>query len=178
MPTFSVYKVLSLFFFLLLFTSCKLDRKKEIDRNRFSFKAYSDTKTFFQNVRLIYYDREVIGNGTVVAFRFKDRIVDTTTFHLAPTIVLNQDTNDTLIFLESTQPFDTLTISINNKTLQLKSSSRNDVLEFCTIVYEGIMQEKEILLLPGSKPLFTSTEEKDDFRKVMSDYYRLTRVFY
>lgn len=177
MATFSVNKISFIIFLLVLLTGCKLDRKTEVDRKRFSFKAYADTRTFFQNIRMYYYDREVIPNSEVVAFRFKARSKDSLHFKLQPTIVLNQANNDALLFLESTQPTDSLTIEIGEQTFTLTDLNREKVLEFATLIYEAIMAEKEIFLHPQVQPLFRDEEEKDNFRKVMSDYYRLTRVF-
>jgi hypothetical protein len=178
MATFSVNKIQVLIFLLILLGSgCKLDRKKEVDRNRFSFKAYADSRAFFQNVRMIYYEREVIPNSEVVAFRFKARNKDTTQFHLQPTIVLNMQTNDALLFLEATQAYDSLSLIIDDEYYSLKDRNRENVLEFATIIYEGIMREKIIYLNSKQQLLFSNEEEKENFRKLMSDYYRLTRIF-
>lgn len=178
MATFSVNKIPTIIFLMMFVVSaCKLDRKKEVDRNRFSFKAYTDSRTFFQNVRMIYYDREHIANGEVIAFRFKARSKDTTQFHLNPTIVLNQQTDDALLFLEATQTFDSLNLIIDEKYFLLKDRSRQNVLEFATIIYEAIMTEKTIYLNNKQQLLFSDEEERENFRKVMSDYYRLTRIF-
>ncbi|NBP70741.1 MAG: hypothetical protein EBU52_18630 [Cytophagia bacterium] len=178
MATFSVNKIQVIIFLLAaLLLGCKLDRKKEVDRNRFSFKAYPDSRAFFNNVRMIYYDREQIANSEVVAFRFKARSKDTTEFHLSPTIVINQQTNDALLFIESTQPYDSITLMIDKKVLMLKDRNRDNVLEFATLIYESIIAEKSIYLNNEKSPLFKDEDERENFRKVMSDYYRLTRIF-
>jgi hypothetical protein len=178
MATFSVNKIpLNIFLLMLLAGACKLDRKKEVDRNRFSFKAYADTRRFFQNVRTIYYDREEISDGIVIAFRFKARPKDTLQFHLQPTIVLNQQTDDALLFLEATQTYDSVNLIIDGKSYLLKDRNRENVLEFATLIYEAIMAEKTIYLNGKQQLLFSNEEEKENFRKVMSDYYRLTRIF-
>jgi hypothetical protein len=178
MATFSVNKIQVIIFLLaLVLSGCKLDRRKEVDRNRFSFKAYPDSRAFFNNVRMIYYDREQIANSEVVAFRFKARSKDTTEFHLSPTIVLNQQTNDALLFIESTKPYDSITLMIDKKVLMLKDRNRDNVLEFATLIYESIIAEKSIYLNNEKFPLFKDEDERENFRKVMSDYYRLTRIF-
>jgi hypothetical protein len=178
MATFSVNKIqVIIFLSAAMLSGCKLDRKKEVDRNRFSFKAYPDSRAFFNNVRMIYYDREQIANSEVVAFRFKARSKDTTEFHLSPTIVINQQTNDALLFIESTQPYDSIKLIIDKKVLMLKDRNRDNVLEFATIIYESIIAEKSIYLNNEKFPLFKDEDERENFRKVMSDYYRLTRIF-
>lgn len=178
MATFSVNKIPTIIFLMMLVVSaCKLDRKKEVDRNRFSFKAHADSRAFFQNVRMIYYNREQIANSEVTAFRFKARSKDTAQFHLHPTIVLNQETDDALLFLEATQTFDSLNLIIDEKYFLLKDRSRENVLEFATIIYEAIMAEKTIYLNNKQQLLFSDEAERENFRKVMSDYYRLTRIF-
>lgn len=177
MPTFSVNKILFLFFFSMLVGACQLDRHKQVDRARFTFKAHSDTRTFFQNLRMIYYEREVKNGSQVVAYRFKERIEDSTVLHVHPTIVLNGDTNDALLLVETTQPRDTLMVQIGNSRLSLVDRTRVESLEFCTRLYEGILAEQEIFLEPEHQPLFVNAEERESFRKVLSDYYRLTRIF-
>ena len=178
MATFSVNKIQVIIFLLAaVLSSCKLDRKREVDRNQFSFKAYPDTRAFFNNVRMIYYDREEIANSEVVAFRFKARSKDTTEFHLSPTIVINQQTNDALLFIEATQASDSIKLMIDKKILILKDRNRDNVLEFATLIYEGIMAEKSIYLNNEKSPLFKDEDERENFRKVMSDYYRLTKIF-
>ena len=178
MATFSVNKIpLNIFLLILAVCACKLDRKKEVDRNRFSFKAYVDTRTFFQNVRMVYYDREQIADSEVIAFRFKARSNDSAHFYLNPTIVLNQQTDDALLFLEAPQAYDSVRLIIGEKSFLLKDSNRENALEFATIIYEAIMAEKTIYLNSKQQLLFSNEEEKENFRKVMSDYYRLTRIF-
>jgi hypothetical protein len=178
MATFSVNKIPAIIFLLMfVLSACKLDRKKEVDRSRFSFKAFADSRAFFNNVRMIYYEREVIPNSEVVAFRFKARSRDTTQFHLQPTIVLNMQTNDALLLLEATQAYDSISLIIDEKTFSLKDRNRENVLEYATLIYESIMTEKTIYLNTRQQLLFTDEEERENFRKVMSDYYRLTRIF-
>jgi len=177
MPTFSVNKILFPFFLVVLVAACQLDRHKQVDRARFTFKAHPDTRSFFQNLRMIYYDREVKNGSQVVAYRFKERIQDSTVLHLHPTIVLNGDTNDALLLIETTQPRDTLVVQIGTMRIDLVDRTRVESLEFCTRLYEGILAEQEIFLEPEHQPLFVNTEERESFRKVMSDYYRLTRIF-
>ncbi len=177
MPTFSVNKILFLFFLAALVGGCQMDRHKQVDRSRFTFKAHPDTRTFFQNLRMIYYDREAKNGSQVVAYRFKKRIQDSTQLHLHPTIVLNWETNDALLLLETTQVRDTLEVSIGTTHVRLTERRRAESLEFCTRLYEGIMTEQNIFLEPEHQPLFVDSDEKESYRKVMSDYYRLTRIF-
>lgn len=177
MATFSVNKILFLFFLSMLAVACQLDRNKKVNRSRFTFKAYPDTRTFFQNLRMIYYDREAKNGSQVVAYRFKKRIQDNTQQHLHPTIVLNWETNDALLLVETTQVCDTLEVSIGTTQVRLLERRREESLEFCTLLYEGIMAEQDIFLEPEHRSLFVDPDEKESFRKVMSDYYRLTRIF-
>jgi hypothetical protein len=177
MPTFSVYKALLLFFLWVLVVTCSLDRVEKVDRARFSFKAQQDTRTFFQNLRMIYYDREIKEGSQVIAYRFKKANADSTRLHLNPVIVLNWETNDCLLFLETTLPADTITVLVkSSKPVVLTTRTRVDVLEFCTQLYENIVAGDSIYTLSGTT-LFATPEEADNFRKVMSDYYRLTRIF-
>jgi hypothetical protein len=170
MPTFSVNKMLFLFFFALISGACQLDRNKKVDRTRFTFKASPDTRTFFLNLRMIYYDRETKKGSQVVAYRFKKRIQDSTQLHVNATIVLNGDTQDALLFVETTQVRDRLDVSIGNTHVALVDKTRVESLEFCTLLYEGIMADQEIFLEPEHRPLFVSVDERESFIKVVSDY--------
>jgi hypothetical protein len=181
MPTINVNKMIMLLLFLTCFSACELERHAKVDRNRFSFKAGNDTKTFFHNIRSIYYERQTIPNTEVVAYRFKDRPRDSTRFALSPVIVANWEMYDCLLLLEATQVYDSLSIQIKNAdkmdTLHLHSKERNAVLAFSASIYESILAEDTLVFLPDKKPVFKTENEADDFRKVFSDYARLTRIF-
>lgn len=181
MPTISVNKMIMMLLFFACFSACELERHTNVDRNRFSFKAGNDTKTFFHNIRSIYYDRQTIPNTQVVAYRFKDRPQDSTRLALSPVIVANWETYDCLLLLEATQEYDSLSIQIKNAnkvdTLHLYTKERNAVLEFSASIYESILAEDTLVFLPGKNSVFKTENEADVFRKVFSDYARLTRVF-
>jgi hypothetical protein len=181
MPTISVYKMIALLLFFACFSACELERHAKVDRNRFSFKAGNDTKTFFHNIRSIYYERQTIPNTEVVAYRFKDRPQDSTQFSIFPVIVANWETYDCLLLLEASQDFDLLSIQIKNAdkmdTLYLNSKERNAVLAFSASVYESILAKDTLVFLPSKESVFKTENDADYFRKVFSDYARLTRIF-
>jgi hypothetical protein len=181
MPTISVYKMIMMLLFFACFSACELERHAKVDRNRFTFKAGNDTKTFFHNIRSIYYERQTIPNTEVVAYRFKDRPQDSTRLALSPVIVANWETYDCLLLLEATQEYDSLSIQIKNAnkvdTLHLHSKDRNAVLAFSASIYESILAKDTLVFLPSKKIVFKTENEADDFRKVFSDYARLTRIF-
>lgn len=177
MATISVNKILIIFFFAILGIGCQIDQNERIDRSRFSFKCYTDSYTFFLNLRSFFYHREIKGDGQVIAFRYKDRLIDSARVQLNPTIAINSTSCNALIFLETTQAKDTLLIEIGKSTYALTTASPANVLEFCTVLYESIMQDVPAYFYADGKPIFTSPEEKEAFRIVMSDFYRLTRIF-
>ncbi|MCU0382712.1 MAG: hypothetical protein MUF68_01480 [Cyclobacteriaceae bacterium] len=181
MPTISVNKIIALLLFFACFTACELERHAKVDRNRFSFKAGNDTKTFFHNIRSIYYERQTIPNTEVVAYRFKNRPKDSTIFSLSPVIVANWETFDCLLLLEATQYYDSLSIQIRNTnkidTLHLHTKERIEVLTFSASIYESILAGDTLTFIPGNQIVFQNESEADNFRKVFSDYARLTRIF-
>ena len=105
-----------------------------------------------------------------------------------PTIVMDWEKSEAYLLIELNdvlmeEPF----ISIQEKNISngrkyeyvLNERGRENMLEFATKIYEGIVAENEIAVKVGSEYqlLFPSDEDKENFRIVMGDYYRLTSIF-
>jgi hypothetical protein len=67
-----VFRSILPFLLVSLLSSCKIDRDKKVNREKFQFKIGADANLFFRNVRQIYYDRES-PDGKWQAYRFSDR---------------------------------------------------------------------------------------------------------
>jgi hypothetical protein len=167
--------------------ACKIDRKKTIDRDKFTFKTTDDSLLFFKNVRRIYYDFQDLPQAKWYAFRYSDRDQSDERPVLTPVIVIDWLKDEAYVLIEGNTLLSTessFIIRETNKTgkvfeYSLGQRGRENMLEFATKIYEGILDEHEISIqFQGSfTPLFADDEDRDNFRVVMGDYYRLTRVF-
>jgi hypothetical protein len=179
------------FFFIVIFFatgSCKIDRKGFVDRDKFTFRYTDDSFLFFKNVRQIYYDFQEIPQARWYAYRLSDRYQGNDRPSITPVIVINWQKNEATLLVEVNQQLeDESEIVIqekNSKTgtwysYSLKERGKENMLEFATKIYEGIMAENELLIKIGdrSHSLFPEEEDRDHYRVVLADYYRLTRIF-
>ncbi len=177
-----------LFFFLIsaLFPACQLDRQEKVDRKKFTFTIGADSYLFFKNVRQIYYDFTDLPQAHSHVYRFTDRYKGEERPMIHPTIVVDWQQDEAYLLIETNSAVEDLTIrvkEINSKngvtyTYTLNARGRENMLEFATKVYEGIMEKNQLYLLLSETevPLFTEADA-ENFRIVMADYYRLTRIF-
>jgi hypothetical protein len=182
-------KPLSIFFVIvILMPACKIDRKEAVDRDKFTFRTTNEAFLFFQNVRQIYYDVQDLPEARWRAYRLGDRNKSVEHPVLTPVIVVNWYKDEAYLLLESNEPLQdesVLVVQEKNKKngrlyeYSLKERGRGNMLEFATKIYEGIMAENEIKVRVKDNfvPLFSSDEDLDNFRIVLSDYYRLTHIF-
>jgi hypothetical protein len=180
-------RFLILFVMAFLLSSCKIDRKNAIDRDKITFRVAEDNLLFFKNVRQIYYDFQDLPKANWYAYRFGDRPVDPQRPILIPVIVVDWVKSEAFVLVEPNQLLqneNTLIVREKNKSgkifeYTLNQRGRDNMLEFAIKIYEGIMQENDIFVLSQGKEvlLFKDDEEMETFRIVMSDYYRLTRIF-
>jgi hypothetical protein len=177
---------LILFVILFLAGSCKIDRNKRVDRDKFAFRMTSDSFLFFKNVRQVYYDFQDLPQARWYAFRFGDRPVRNDGPVLNPVIVVDWLHDESYVLVEPNDFLQEEILVINERNSSgrvfeytLTNRGRENMLEFATKIYEGIMDGHEITIRSGGsfQPLFLNDEEKEAFRIVMSDYYRLTRIF-
>jgi hypothetical protein len=180
-------RFLYLFVMVILVPACKIDRKPTVDRDKFTFRISSDSFLFFKNVRQIYYDFQDLPKAHWYAYRFGKRPVDPTRPIVTPVIVVDWIKDESYLLVEPNEALQNepgLVIFEKNRSgkmleYSLKERGRENMLEFATKIYEGIMAENEIYVKSGQKHilLFKNDEERDAFRVVMSDYYRLTNIF-
>jgi hypothetical protein len=172
---------------VILLPACKIDRKARVDRDKFTFKVSDDALLFFRNVRQVYYDFQDLPQAHWYAFRHSDRPVDPQSPLITPVIVVDWMKNESYILVEPNERMageaEIVVRERNKKGItfeySLSQRGRENMLEFTTKIYEGIMEENDLFIVSGGReyPLFQSDEQRDIFRVVMADYYRLTRVF-
>lgn len=172
---------------VLLVTGCKIDREKAIDRSLFSFKITADSHLFFKNVRQVYYDFTDLNEAGWHAYRLSDRYQGNDYPTLSPTIVIDWRKDESYVLIETNDVLvDLAMLSIHEKnpetgmvySYELAERGKENMLEFATKIYEGIMAENEFtVLLNGEKiPFLQENGDRENFRIVMADYYRLTRI--
>jgi hypothetical protein len=172
---------------VIMMPACKIDRKNTVDRDKFTFMVSDDSFLFFQNVRQIYYDFQDLPQAKWYAYRFSDRSPRQDSPALTPVIVVNWLNDEGYLLVEANEYLQeerTIVIQEKNNSgrmveYALTDRGRENMLEFATKIYEGIMDDREIYVRANGKfyPLFEDDEDRDNFRVVLADYYRLTRIF-
>lgn len=173
---------------LFLLAACKIDRKPVIDRDKFSYAYTDDSFLFFRNVRQIYYDFQDLPKARWYAYRWSDRYKGNQFPTLNPVIVIDWDKKESYLLVEGNELLvaeDFLVVKeINQRTgksytYSLNDRGRENMLEFATKIYEGIMAENQLQIRTNGKfvALFQSPNQSDSFRIAMADYYRLTNIF-
>jgi hypothetical protein len=175
---------------VMVFTiiGCKIDRKSVIDRDKFTYSYTDDSFLFFRNVRQIYYDFQDLPKAHWYAFRWSDRYQQSDVPAITPVIVIDWYKKETYILMETNEPLqlesqllikETNSSTGKSYTYSLKERGRENMLEFATKIYEGLMAENTLMINVNGKyePLFVEKSAAESFRVVMADYYRLTNVF-
>ncbi|ELR72834.1 hypothetical protein C900_00795 [Fulvivirga imtechensis AK7] len=174
-------------FLLILMTSCKLDRDKTVDREKFSFKTGDDTELFFKNVRQSYYDLEENKVAKMNVFRYEDRIKEAGHPLLNLAIVVNYTRDEAYLLVEPNEMLrDQDKVKIFWKAEQnqqgeiiLENYNREGMLEFASQVYEAMLKRAGFKVeIHGAKvPVLQDPTEREAFRITVADYYRLTRIY-
>lgn len=172
---------------ILVFSSCKIDHDKKVDRAKFSFKTGDDTELFFKNMRQSYYDLEENKAAKFSIFRYEDRVQEADHPLLNLAIVINYLQDEAYLLLEpgeSLRDQDHLEIVWRGEaqtggTIVLVNYNREGMLEFASQVYEALQKKASFSLkLEGKElPVLEDAREREAFRITVSDYYRLTRVY-
>ncbi|WKZ59437.1 MAG: hypothetical protein QY309_16430 [Cyclobacteriaceae bacterium] len=170
---------------LLGLAGCKIDRETAIDRSRFTFNITPDSHLFFKNVRQLYYDVEDLPEAKWRVYRFSDRHIKSPAIH--PTIVIDWAKEESYLLLESDEQLANESIfqvyeydpqTGRKYAYQLAERGKENMLEFATKLYEGIMAGHAFTVLVNGKEesILLDEEDRENFRIVMADYYRLIRV--
>lgn len=179
-----------LFSIVILFAwvSCKIDRRETVDRDKFTFRYTDDSYLFFRNVRQIYYDFQDLPQARWHAYRLSDRYSGNQRPAINPVIVVDWDRRQANLLIEGNDLMaeepEFVIREMNPRTgatysYELAERGKDNMLEFATKIYEGILAENEFFIRHDNEfhPLFPEEDDADNFRVVLSDYYRLTRIF-
>lgn len=169
----------------LVWCSCKIDHDRKADPARFTFSVREDADLFFRNVRQIYYDRES-PDGKWQAYRLNDRYEGHERPMITPVIVIQWLKDEAYLLVESNAVLeneDALTVVIasssKSDTLRLRERGRERMLDFASRIYEGIQQKSNMMVQVNNQfiPFLDQEEDRESFRVVMGDFYRLTGVY-
>lgn len=177
------FKEIVILLVLVALTACTLDREKEVDRSKFTFKTGHDTNLFFKNIRQSDYELEENKAAKFNVFRLKHRVVkdDQPVLNLA---IINNYLNDQAYLL--IEPSATLSeeavlevLQNDSLSIALRHFSHADMLEFASQIYEGLQHNASFKIkIDGQwKPILADNKEREAFRITTADYYRLTRIY-
>jgi hypothetical protein len=171
---------------LVLLFSCSLDKGKEVNRSKLTFKTGSDTQLFFKNVRQSYYDVEENKAAGLNVFRFSDRSIANENPIINLAIVVNYRQDEAYLLLEPNEfvGYEGILIrATDDKSnaeyeYQLSDMSKVEMLDFAADMYDAILAGYvfQIKINGEMLPLLIDQKEREAFRITVSDYYRLTRV--
>lgn len=168
--------------------SCKVDRDKAVEREKFSFKTGDDTSIFFKNLRASEYEKEERKNPRWDIYRHEDLYSDTSGYAINTAIVVNIMEDEAYILVEPGEKLRSLEQIIvfwsnkkNNESgdIILQQQNKEAMLEFASQLYEAMREGKSLILQAGDEfiPIFEDEKRREAFQKTMADYFRLTRIF-
>lgn len=176
-------KILKIFIFssfglVLIFSFFNTYRADNTGQDR-TFKVSDADRLYFLNVRSIYYDREVRSDAGMTLFRHSKRMQSDSLPSFDPVIILNPIKDDGYIFFELQHleyPV-SLQASSDQDSLSIEFSNGNnqDHLKLMNQLKTWIDANYQIVLKKGSQsfPLWSTEKEKDVFKTIAEDYFRL-----
>lgn len=184
-------KRILLFIVTILLAHCTVKSDKKIDKENIKFSTTADSRLYFKNVRQIYYDIENQENTRLEIFRFgkRNKSVNKPVVNVA--LVNNWRYDEAYVIVEPNAYLN------NNKQIKIvwhqkadttargnyifDFGSKENHFRFATQLYESILSGHTLLLEDSagkSTPLFHTETDRENFRKIMVDYYRLVNVYY
>jgi hypothetical protein len=176
-------KILKIFIFssfglVLVFSFFNTYRADNTGQDR-TFNVPDADRLYFLNVRSIYYDREVRSDAGMTLFRHSKRMKSDSLPSFDPVIILNPIKDDGYIFFELQHleyPV-SLQASSDQDSLSIEFSNGNnqDHLKLMNQLKTWIDANYQIVLKKGSQsfPLWSTEKEKDVFKTIAEDYFRL-----
>lgn len=170
-----IFSSLGLVLVFSFFNSYRADNTGE-DR---TFKISDADKLYFLNVRSIHYDREVRRDAGMTLFRHGKRFQSDSlpTFH--PLIILNPVKDDAYVFFElqhADYPIRLRTASgSDTQVIDFSNGNNQDHLKLLNQLNPWIEANYEILLETRDQqfPIWSTEEEKEVFKTIVEDYFRL-----
>lgn len=170
-----IFSSLALVFVLSFFNDYRADNSGE---GR-TFHVTDSNRLYFQNVRSVYYDREVRRDAGMVLFRHRKRFKTDSLPTLDLVILLNPSNDDAYIYFElknADWPIQIRTRSAGiASTFDFVNGNNQDHFDLFTKLTPLIERNSDFELVWGEKtvPLWSSEEEKESLKTITEDYLRL-----
>jgi hypothetical protein len=176
------YSVLLLF--ILLSSSCKIDKDKVIDISQARFKTTNSSILFFRNIRVSYYDKVEMYEAKMNQFRLKERNLSDTIPVINLCILEAWMRDEAYIYVEPNSLIanrDTLNVfwkdnqSDSTGIHQFVEGDREMHYRFATQIYTSIQKNHSFFVEVNQQriPLMDKENERETFRKTLVDFYRL-----
>lgn len=170
-----IFSSLGLVLVFSFFNSYRADNTGE-DR---TFKISDADKLYFLNVRSIHYDRELRRDAGMTLFRHGKRFQSDSLPTFYPLIILNPVKDDAYVFFEIQNAEYPIRLRTNagsdSQVIDFSNGNNQDHLRLLNQLKLWIEGDYEILLESGDQvfPIWASEKEKEIFKTVVEDYFRL-----
>lgn len=174
-------------FLLILLQACNADQTKKVDLERPDFETDDASELFFKNIRQSSYRVEENTEGGLVLFRHKEWPVADEGAVFVPVIVFNwrQDKAYMMIewlsFEEDDMPIELFVHQQEQEAQSITYTTGNmkEQLLFLTRIYNGIVDGASIMIIKDgvAQPFFQTDNQRQLFRVIMFDYFRLTGLY-
>lgn len=176
-------KILKIFFgsslILVLFFSFFDDYRANYSGEDRTFRVADSNRLYFQNVRSIYYDREVRQDAGMVLYRHRKRLRSDSIPTLDLVIILNPVKDDAYIYFELRNADWPIQIRVDSlavkKSFDFANGNNQGHFQLFEKLVPLVEENAEFELVLGEKtfPLWAGEKEKESLRAIAEDYLRL-----
>lgn len=176
-------KILKIFFgsslILVLFFSFFDDYRANNSGEDRTFRVADSNRLYFQNVRSIYYDREVRQDAGMVLYRHRKRLRSDSIPTLDLVIILNPVKDDAYIYFELRNADWPIQIRVDSlavkKSIDFANGNNQDHFQLFEKLVPLVEENAEFELVLGEKtfPLWAGEKERESLRAIAEDYLRL-----
>ena len=174
-------------FLLILLQACNADQIKKVDFEELDFETDDASELFFKNIRQSSYLTEENTEAGVFLFRHKEWPIADDGPVFVPVIVFNwrQDKAYMMIewvsFEEGDMPIELLAQKKGQEAQSITYTTGNvrEQLLFLTRIYNAIVDGAAIMIIKDgvAQPFFQTDNQRQLFRIIMFDYFRLTGLY-
>lgn len=165
---------------LIISFGCVPDKNEEVNKSELNFSTTDASELYFKNVRESYYSVDDRQDQGIKVFVYEDWNLEATYPLLNLSIVYNWQ-NDKAFVMANPNPYfpESAQIVVGSDTVLFEQSNMKQQLEVASAIYNGIVREETISILVNNewKNLFSNSQDKQNFKITMYDFYRLTEVF-
>ena len=176
-------KILKIFFFsalgLMLFFSFFNERRADNTGEDRTFKVADSDRLFFQNLRSVYYEREVRQDASMILYRHRSRFQSDTLPTLDLVILMNPAKDEAYIYFELKNGDGPVQIRVKssgiNETYDFANGNNLDHFELFTKLIPAFEQQSDFELVLNGKAysLWSGEKEKQYLKTMTEDYIRL-----